>query len=153
VNTPRAERIYETTFIIPPTVGEAGIEAVIADVKASLASKGAEVQVEERWGRRKLAYPIAKHGEGTYVLLQVKGPGEAVQEAERRMRLSENVLRYLSVRVDNMPGAIEASEKRRARRAKQEEERAAREAARAAAGADDDQDGDDRREADASEEE
>ncbi len=125
-------RMYETIFISPPSLTEDGLEKVIAEVQETLASKGGEVVRIERWGRKRLAYPIAKQFEGWYVLMHVKGPGDAVQEAERRMRISENVMKYLTVRLDDIAGAVEASEQRIVRLAQQEEDRKTRAAERAA---------------------
>lgn len=129
------QRVYETVFITPPSLTDADLDKVIGEVKDALASRGAEVKTVEKWGRRKLAYPIGKQNEGWYVLLQVHGPGTAIQEAERRMRISDNVLRYLSVRLDDVPGALEYTEQRAVRRARAEEERATRAAERAQADA------------------
>lgn len=133
MQTGRHERIYETILIAPPTAGESDLESLIGDVQDTFQARGSEIQHVERWGKKRLAYPIERHGEGFYFLFQTKGSGEAVQEVERRLRLTENCLRYLTVRLDNVAGALEAGEKRRVRRAKEEEERATRAAERAAA--------------------
>ena len=144
-------RMYETIFISPPTLSEEAVEKVISDVKDTLSSRGAEVIRIERWGRKRLAYPVKKQDEGWYVLLHVKGSGDALQETERKMRINEGVLKYLTVRLDDTSGAVEASETRIVRMAQQEEERKVRAAERAAreeaeripASPDDDDDDDD----------
>ena len=146
------QRMYEAIFISPPSLNEEAVEKVIGEVQDTLTSRGAEVIRIEKWGRKRLAYPIRKHNEGWYVLMHVKGSGDALQEAERRMRISENVIKYLTVRLDDISGAVEASEQRIVRMAQQEEERRVRAAERAAreeaerqsdVGGDDDDDDDD----------
>jgi small subunit ribosomal protein S6 len=129
--TAATQRYYETIFITPPQLGEDDVEKVITDVKDIFASRGAEVERIERWGRRRLAYPIKKQEEGWYVLLQVKGNGDAVQEVERRLRISEQVLKYLSVRLDDVSGAVAHRQERIERLARHEEERKVRAAERA----------------------
>ena len=125
-------RKYETMVLVPASAGEDVVEGVIKDVQDSLSSRGANVTLIERWGRRRTAYPIRKSNEAWYVLLHVDGNGAAVEEAERRLRINENVLRYLTVRIDDIAGAEQAAKDRLVRKAKQEEERALRAAERAA---------------------
>jgi small subunit ribosomal protein S6 len=124
--------MYETIFISPPSLNEEAMEKVIADVQDILTARGAEVVRIEKWGRKRLAYPVKKHEEGWYVMLHVKGPGDALQEAERKMRISESVIKYMTVRLDDISGGVEAAEQRIVRMAQQEEERKVRAAERAA---------------------
>ena len=125
------QRYYETIFITPPELSEDDVEKVITDVKDIFASRGAEVERIERWGRRRLAYPVKKKEEGWYVLLQVIGSGAAVQEVERRLRINDNVIKYLSVRLDDVAGAVAYRTERIERLARQEEERKQRASERA----------------------
>ena len=125
------QRMYETIFISPPDLPEESLEKLISDVKDTFASKGAEVGRIERWGRKRMAYPVGRHNEGWFVLMHVHGPGEAVQEVERRMRINESVLKYLTVRLDDVAGAVDASRQRIERLARQEEERKQRAVERA----------------------
>ena len=125
------QRYYETIFITPPELSEDDVEKVITDVKDIFASRGAEVERIERWGRRRLAYPVKKKEEGWYVLLQVIGSGAAVQEVERRLRINDNVIKYLSVRLDDVAGAVPYRTERIERLARQEEERKQRASERA----------------------
>lgn len=127
-----SQRMYETIFISPPTLNEEAMEKVITDVKDTLAARGAEVVRIEKWGRKRLAYRIKKFDEGWYVMMHVTGPGEAVQEAERKMRISESVIKYMTVRLDDISGGVAAAEQRIVRMAQQEEERKVRAAERAA---------------------
>ena len=127
-----SQRMYEHIFISPPNLSEEAVDKVIGEVQETLSSRGAEVIRIERWGRKRLAYPIRKHDEGWYVLMHVKGPGDALQEVERKMRISENFIKYLTVRLDDVKGAVAASEHRIVRMLQQEEERRVRAAERAA---------------------
>jgi small subunit ribosomal protein S6 len=128
----KAVRTFETVFISPPTLTEEQFETVLSDVQGHYRDNGASIRRTENWGRKRLAYPIKKHGEGWYALLELEGPGDAVSEVERRMRISENVLRFQTVRLDDVAGALEAAEERVKRMAREAEERAVREAERAA---------------------
>lgn len=125
------QRYYETIFITPPELSEDDVEKVITDVKDIFTSRGAEVERIERWGRKRLAYPVKKKEEGWYVLLQVIGSGAAVQEVERRLRINDNVIKYLSVRLDDVAGAVPYRTERIERLARQEEERKQRASERA----------------------
>lgn len=131
-SNPKARRIFETVFISPPTLSEADFNSVVETVTGHFKDNGAEIQRTENWGRKKLAYDIKKHAEGWYALLQLEGPGAAVAEVERRMRISDKVIRFQTVRLDDTAGALEAAEARVVRMAKEAEERAVREAERAA---------------------
>jgi len=128
----RTTRFYELIFVLSPALGEDEAEVAIREVQDSLAASGAEVVHVEKWGRKRLAYRVKKHGEGWFVLLHVRGPGAAVREVERRMRISERVIKYLSVRLDDADGALAHAEERIKKRAKLEEERATRAVERAA---------------------
>ena len=129
--TVQSPRFYETVFISPPGLAEDAVEKIIGDVKDTFVSRGAEIVRIERWGRRRLAYRIDKQQEGWYVLMHVKGPGTAVEEVERKMRINEGVLKYLTVRLDDVSGAVEHAEQRIVRMAREEEERKVRAAERA----------------------
>lgn len=91
-------RGYELTFIVRPELDEVGVAAVEDKVKGFVANNGGQVALVEHWGRRQLAYPIKKVGEGQYVFMRVQLPAQAPRELERTLQLSEDVLRYLLVR-------------------------------------------------------
>lgn len=93
-------RGYELTFIVRPELDEAGLAAVEDKVKSFVTNSGGQVARVERWGRRQLAYPIKKIGEGQYIFMRVQLPTQAPRELERQLRLTEDVLRYLLVRED-----------------------------------------------------
>jgi small subunit ribosomal protein S6 len=93
-------RDYELVVIISPDVAEEDVPATIEKINQLVIGRGGEVTQIDHWGRKKLAYPIKKHLEGNYVVSQVKlEPGQVVSLAAG-LRLSEEVLRHLLVRVE-----------------------------------------------------
>ncbi len=111
-------RIYEELFIIRPDATEEEIEPFIEQMKQVITSAGGTVDKTEKWGIRKLAYRVAKREEGYYVLLQVTSDPEAVKEMERRLRVSDLVLKFITVRIDEKLKKIEKRKKEREKRAK-----------------------------------
>ncbi|HEY1204553.1 MAG: 30S ribosomal protein S6 [Bryobacteraceae bacterium] len=111
-------RIYEELFIVRPDATEEEIEPFIEQVKAIITSAGGTVDKTEKWGIRKLAYRVAKRDEGYYVLLQVTSDPDAVKEMERRLRVSDLVLKFITVRIDEKLKKIEKRRKEREKRAK-----------------------------------
>ena len=110
-------RIYEEMFIVRPAATEEEITPIIDQLKSTVTSAGGTVDKEERWGVRKLAYRVEKRNEGYYVLMQfTAGPG-TVKEVERRLRVNDNVLKYLTVRIDEKLKKIEKRRKEREKRA------------------------------------
>jgi small subunit ribosomal protein S6 len=111
-------RIYEELFILRPDATEEEIEPFIEQMKQVITSAGGVVDKVDKWGIRKLAYRVAKRQEGYYVLLQVTSEPEAVKEMERRMRVSDLVLKSITVRIDERLKKIEKRRKEREKRAK-----------------------------------
>jgi small subunit ribosomal protein S6 len=110
-------RIYEEMFIIRPDAVEEEIDAYIEQVKQVIAGAGGTVDKVEKWGKRKLAYRVAKREEGIYILLQFSAGPDSVRELERRLRVSDLVLKYLTVRIDEKLKRIEKRRKTREKRA------------------------------------
>jgi small subunit ribosomal protein S6 len=96
----RQERLYDMVFLVTPEKDEQGTAAVIDEFRKLLLENGATLQKDETMGRRRLAFTIRKKNEATYHNFLFNGPGACVKEVERKMGLSENVLRYLTVRID-----------------------------------------------------
>lgn len=117
-------RIYEILFIIAPNTEESDVDTLVTQLSDVLTNQGATVTKADRMGRRRLAYPINKFNEGIYVVLTVEGTGSEIAEVERRMRVTDAIIRYLTIRIDE---DLKRAEKFRARRQ-------ARLAARAGAG-------------------
>ena len=103
---------YETMYILRPDIPEEEVDTHVAKYRDLVIEAGAEVLDTQMRGKRRLAYPIAKHREGIYVQLNHSGDGQQVAVLERAMRLSEDVIRYLTVIQDgpmppprSVPGA------------------------------------------------
>lgn len=133
-------RRYETIFILRPDLGESGQKDTVRRFEGIVAGTGGELIDTEEWGFRELAYNLKGERRGFYVRMDYGGNGATMNEVERNLKLSDSVLRYLSVLVDkevDVPAAraeIEAHRRRAAEaRAAAEAARAAAEAARAAA--------------------
>lgn len=94
-------RAYELGFIIPSSVTEADTESVIDTVRGWIENLGGAVTDVDRWGRRRLAYPIEDYREGYYVFLRMDMPPGKVNELERNLLLNERIIRHLVVRLDD----------------------------------------------------
>jgi small subunit ribosomal protein S6 len=92
------EFVYETMYIIRPDLNDEQVDQMITKYQNSLKESGAEALETQHRGKRRLAYPIKKHREGVYVQMNYKSPGAAIAVLERAMRLSEDVLRYMTVK-------------------------------------------------------
>ena len=91
---------YETMYILRPDIPEEEVDSHIAKYRDLVIEAGGEVLDTQMRGKRRLAYPISKHREGIYVQLNHNGDGQQVAPLERAMRLSEDVIRYLTVKQD-----------------------------------------------------
>jgi small subunit ribosomal protein S6 len=121
-------RIYEELFIIKPDVPDEEVDAFVEQLRTQLTATGATVDKIDKWGKRRLAYRVDKYREGTYVLFQFTGAPEVVKELERRLRVADVVLKFLTVRIDE-------TLKRLDKRKKERDKRAAKRAANAPAAA------------------
>jgi small subunit ribosomal protein S6 len=93
-------RTYEIMFIVRPDVEEADLDKLIEGFSANITSGGGEVTTVEKMGRRRLAYTVRRFNDGFYVLLTVAAPGSLIGEIERRLRVSEPVIKFITVRMD-----------------------------------------------------
>lgn len=93
---------YETVIVSPPNLGEVDLEALVTGVQTELAERfGGTSIVVTKWGKKTLAYPIRKYTEGYYVLYEYQSENEdCVAKIEARLRINENVMRYLTIRRD-----------------------------------------------------
>ncbi len=91
---------YETMYILRPDIPEEEVDNHLKKYSEILEKSGTEVLDSQMRGKRRLAYPIAKHKEGIYVQLSHRGDGQQVAILEKAMRLSEDVIRYLTVKQD-----------------------------------------------------
>jgi small subunit ribosomal protein S6 len=110
-------RIYEELFILKPDAPEEEGDQFVEQLRSQLTSAGGTVNKVEKWGKRRLAYKVDKYHEGAYVLLQFSAGPEAVKELERRLRVSDLVIKFLTVRVDQTLKRLEKRKKEREKRA------------------------------------
>jgi small subunit ribosomal protein S6 len=110
-------RIYEQLFIAKPDVPDEEVDAFIEQMKTTVSNAGGTVDKVDKWGKRKLAYKVDKYREGAYVLFQFTAEAEAVKEFERRLRVSDMVIKFLTVRIDETLKRLEKRKKERDKRA------------------------------------
>jgi small subunit ribosomal protein S6 len=110
-------RIYESLFIIKPDVLDEEVDQRLEQLRTHLIALGATVDKLDKWGKRRLAYRIDKYREGAYVLIQFTAGPETVKEFERRLRVSDIVLKYITVRIDETLKRLEKRKKSRDKRA------------------------------------
>ncbi|MDH3675554.1 MAG: 30S ribosomal protein S6 [Anaerolineae bacterium] len=94
-------RDYELAFIVEPNTDDEGVTSVVEKVSQFVQTGDGTVTSVDVWGRRKLAYPINNHREGTYVLMQTKMLPSLLVDLERNLKLSEEIVRYLLVKIEN----------------------------------------------------
>ena len=110
-------RIYEELFIIKPDAPDEEADQFVEQIRTQLTAAGATVDKIEKWGKRRLAYRVDKYREGAYVLLQFTSEPEAVKELERRLRVADMVLKFITVRIDQTLKRLEKRKKDRDKRA------------------------------------
>jgi small subunit ribosomal protein S6 len=93
-------RAYELMFIVRPDMAEEDLDKLIATLEAIVPTLGGAMRNVDKMGKRRLAYTVRKFHEGMYVLMTVEGGGAMVQELERRLRVTEPVIKFLTVRID-----------------------------------------------------
>jgi len=93
-------RLYEVMFIVRPDVLDEEVDKLIAGFTTTVTTGGGVVKSAEKMGRRKLAYMVRKFNDGNYVLLTIEADGPVVLELERRLRVSEPVIKFITVRID-----------------------------------------------------
>ena len=110
-------RQYEVVFIVDPTADDDEVTRLTDGFKQIVTDQGGTITKSESMGRRQLAYEILHKTEGTFMLLEIEGSGREIAELERRMRVNDRVLRYITVRVDEDRRRAEKLKERRARKA------------------------------------
>lgn len=103
------DRKYELVYVMKPEASEAEVAELQAQVESIIARVGGTLEKTDVWGRRKLAYDIGNHKEGFYVLHVIAGSGELMKEIDRRLRVTEGLLRHLVVRIDESERKAERS--------------------------------------------
>jgi small subunit ribosomal protein S6 len=112
-------RIYEILFIIRPDVPEEELDGVVEPLRNVITTAGGTVDKVDKWGKRRLAYRVQRYREGYYVLLHFSTAraAETVKEVERRLRVSDTVVKFLTVRIDQDLKRLEKLKKKREKRA------------------------------------
>ena len=94
------QRTYEVMFIVRPDQSEEDIDKLISNLESNVTTAGGTVKSFEKMGKRRLAYIVRKFMDGFYILLTLEGSGDLVKEIERRLRVTEQVIKFISVRTD-----------------------------------------------------
>jgi small subunit ribosomal protein S6 len=110
-------RVYEVLFIVAPNIEESDVDNLVTQLSDVATNQGAQIAKIDRMGRRRLAYPIGKFHEGYYVVFTLEGTGAEIAELERRMRVTDAVIRYITIRIDEDLKRAEKFGARRAARA------------------------------------
>ncbi len=110
-------RIYEELFVVRPDATDEEVDPFIEQLKGVITHSGGSLDKTDKWGVRKLAYRVTKYNEGQYILLQFNAQPETVKEIERRMRVADFVLKFITVRIDEKMKRIEKRKKAREKRA------------------------------------
>jgi small subunit ribosomal protein S6 len=110
-------RIYEELFIVKPDTPEEEVDGFIDQIKGIITGGQGNIDKVDKWGIRKLAYRVQKYAEGGYVLIQFSSSPELVHEVERRMRVADMVIKFITVRIDEKIKKIEKRKKARDKRA------------------------------------
>src|SRR6266566_2459156 len=110
-------RVYEELFIVKPDAPEEEVDAYIGQIKDLITNGNGTIDKADKWGTRKLAYRVQKYKEGIYILLQFSSSPELVKEVERRMRVTDMVIKFITVRIDEKTKKIEKRKKQRDKRA------------------------------------
>lgn len=93
---------YESVFIARPDISSAQVDGLVELFEKAIADGGGSIQKKEYWGLRNLAYRIKKNRKGHYMLMNIDAPADAVAEMERQMRINEDVMRHMTLRVDEL---------------------------------------------------
>jgi len=100
-------RKYELVYVVSPDATDAQVAELHTQVEQITQRLGGKIDKTDNWGRRKLAYEIGRHKEGTYVLETIDGGGELMKEIDRRLKVSDLVIRHLVVRIDEEQSVID----------------------------------------------
>ena len=108
-----AGRQYELVYILPPDTTEQAVAELHTQVEQVVARLNGQIERTENWGRKRLAYEIARHKEGLYVLDVINGSGELMKELDRRLKVMDQVIRHMVVRVDEEKKVVERTQTKR----------------------------------------
>lgn len=110
------KRVYEMMYIAIPEISDDELAKLNDSLQKVIESQGGKIIKIDDWGKRRLAYEIKHKKEGRYVLFEIEGSGREIAELERRMRVNDYIMRYMTVRVDLDRKAAEKARKKREKR-------------------------------------
>jgi len=108
-----AERQYELVYLLPPDTTEQQVAELHEQIGQVVTRMHGQIEKNENWGRRRLAYEIGHHKEGVYVLDVINGSGELMKELDRRLKVMDQVLRHMVVRVDEEKKVVDRTRTKR----------------------------------------
>ena len=106
-------RKYELVYVVSPEASDEQVADLHTQIDDIVQRLGGQLEKTDNWGRRRLAYEIGRHKEATYVLEYISGSGELLKEIDRRLKVSDLVIRHLVVRVDEAQGVVERTRTKR----------------------------------------
>ncbi len=110
-------RVYEELFILKPDTVEEEVDGFVEQIQHVITSGNGTIDKTDKWGVRKLAYRVQKYNEGLYVLIQFSSTPDLVKEVERRLRVADSVIKFITVRIDEKQKKIAKRKKARDKRA------------------------------------
>src|ERR1700694_4246417 len=110
-------RVYEELFILKPDTVEEEVDGFVEQIQHVITNGKGTIDKTDKWGVRKLAYRVQKYSEGLYVLIQFSSTPDLVKEVERRLRVSDAVIKFITVRIDEKQKKIDKRKKARDKRA------------------------------------
>src|SRR5947208_5412111 len=108
-----SDRQYELVYILPPDATEQQVTELHQQIEAIVSRMNGQIEKTENWGRRRLAYEIGHHKEGVYVLEVINGSGDLMKELDRRLKVMDQVVRHLVVRVDEEKKVVDRTRTKR----------------------------------------
>ena len=108
-----AARQYELVYILPPDTTDQQVTDLHGQIEQIVARMNGQIEKNETWGRRRMAYEIGHHKEGVYVLDVINGSGELMKELDRRLKVMDQVIRHMVVRVDEEKRVVERTRTKR----------------------------------------
>ncbi len=110
-------RVYEELFILKPDTVEEEVDGFVEQIQHVITNGKGTIDKTDKWGVRKLAYRVQKYNEGLYVLIQFSSTPDLVKEVERRLRVADSVIKFITVRIDEKQKKIDKRKKARDKRA------------------------------------
>jgi small subunit ribosomal protein S6 len=108
-----SDRQYELVYILPPDTTDQQVTELHGQVEQVVARMNGQIEKNENWGRRRMAYEIGHHKEGVYILDVINGSGELMKELDRRLKVMDQVIRHMVVRVDEEKRVVERTRTKR----------------------------------------